>query len=69
MKYNIVRGFIKKLLREGLINKTKFEYQVRDIGGGDVYYKRKVGSKIWDFIEQDEFNAKSNKGNIVKYKK
>ncbi len=64
-----MKGFIKKLLREGLINESKFEYQVRDIGGGDVYYKRKVGSKIWDFIEQDEFNAKSNKGNIVKYKK
>lgn len=63
-----MKGFIKKLLREGLINESKFEYQVRDIGG-DVYYKRKVGSKIWDFIEQDEFNAKSNKGNIVKYKK
>ena len=64
-----MKGFIKKLLREGLINESKFEYQVRDIGGGDVYYKRKVGSKIWDFIEQDEFNAKSNKGNIVKYTK
>jgi len=64
-----MKVLIKSLLREGLLTKSKFEYQVRDIGGTDVYYKRKVGSKIWDFIEQDEFDKKSNKGNIVKSKK
>ena len=64
-----MKGFIKYLLREGLLNESKFEYQVRDIGGSDLYYKRKVGSDIWDFIDKDEFDKKSNKDNIVKSKK
>jgi hypothetical protein len=64
-----MKGFIKYLLREGLLNESKFEYQVRDIGGIDVYYKRKVGGDIWDFIDKDEFDKKSNKDNIVKSKK
>jgi hypothetical protein len=62
---------IKKLLREGLLNETvnKFEYQVRDIGGSDVYYKKKKGSDIWSFIDKTEFEKDSNKDNIVKHKK
>lgn len=60
---------IKTLLREGLLSESKFEYQVRDIGGSDVYYKRKVNSDIWDFIDKDEFDKNSNKDNIVKSKK
>ncbi len=64
-----MKGFIKTLLREGLLSESKFEYQVRDIGGADVYYKRKVGTKIWDFIDKEEFDKKSNKDNIVKNKK
>lgn len=64
-----MKGFIKSLLREGLLNESKFEYQVRDIGGADVCYKRKIGSDIWDFIDKDEFDKKSNKDNIVKNKK
>jgi hypothetical protein len=64
-----MKEFIKKLLREGLLTKSKFEYQVRDIGGADVYYRRTIGGKIWDFIDKEEFDKKSNKGNIVKYKK
>ena len=64
-----MKSLIKILLREGLLTESKFEYQVRDIGGGDVYYKRKVGDDIWDFIDKDEFDKKSNKDNIVKSKK
>ena len=64
-----MKGLIKSLLREGLLTESKFEYQVRDIGGADVYYRRKIGGKIWDFIEQEEFDKKSNKDNIVKSKK
>lgn len=64
-----MKEFIKILLREGLINESKFEYQVRDIGGSDVYYKRKVGGDIWEFIDKDEFDNKSNKDNKVKYEK
>lgn len=63
-----MKVLIKSLLREGLLSESKFEYQVRDIGGSDVYYKRKTGSDIWDFIDKDEFDKKSNKDNIVKNK-
>ena len=51
------------------VKTNKFQYQVRDIGGSDVYYKKKVGDKFWKFIEKDEFDKKSNKDNLVKYKK
>jgi hypothetical protein len=64
-----MKSLIKTLLREGLLTESKFEYQVRDIGGADVYYKRKVGGDIWDFIDKEEFDKKSNKDNIVKSKK
>ena len=67
-----MKSYIKHILRESLLTeakKTTYEYQVRDIGGGDVYYKRKKGEKNWDFIEKEEFEKNSNKENIVKYKK
>jgi hypothetical protein len=64
-----MKGLIKSLLREGLLTESKFEYQVRDIGGGDVYYRRKIGGGVWDFIDKEEFDKKSNKDNIVKSKK
>ncbi len=64
-----MKVLIKSLLREGLLTKSKFEYQVRDIGGADVYYNRKVGGDVWNFIDKEEFDKKSNKGNIIKYKK
>jgi hypothetical protein len=60
---------IKKLLREGLLIETKFEYQVRDIDGSNLYYKRKVGDIIWEFTDNDDFDKNSNKNNIIKYKK
>jgi hypothetical protein len=62
---------IKKLLREVLLNETvnKFEYQVRDIGGSDVYYKKKKGGDVWSFIDKTEFEKDSNKDNIIKHKK
>lgn len=64
-----MKKYIKTLLRESLLGESKYEYQVRDIGGSDVYYKRKVGNDVWDFIDKDEFDNKSNKDNIIKYKK
>lgn len=66
-----MKNIIKKLLREGLLSETvnKFEYQVRDIGGSDVYYKKKKGSDVWSFIDKTEFEKDSNKDNIVKKKK
>jgi hypothetical protein len=63
-----MKKYIKTLLREGLLTESKFEYQVRDIGGADVYYKRKSGCDIWDFIDKDEFDKKSNNDNIIKDK-
>ena len=62
---------IKNILREGLISeskKTEYEYQIRDIGGGDVFYKRKKGKEEWNFIDKEEFEKYSNKKNIVKFK-
>ena len=64
-----MKRYIKKLLRENLLVESKYEYQVRDIGGSDVYYKRKVKDDIWKFIDKDEFDEKSNKDNIIKDKK
>ena len=64
-----MKVYIKKLLRENLLVESKYEYQVRDIGGSDVYYKRKIKDDIWEFIDKDEFDKKSNKDNIVKDKK
>lgn len=64
-----MKEYIKKLLRENLLVESKYEYQVRDIGGSDVYYKRKVKDDVWKFINKDEFYEKSNKDNIIKDKK
>jgi len=33
----------------------KYEYQYRDIDAG-VWYKREIGSDMWCFITEDEFN-------------
>ncbi len=63
---------IRTILREKLISESKkmeYEYQIRDIGGADVYYKRKKGEKIWDFTDEEEFEKNGNKKNIVKFKK
>ena len=49
-------------------NKNKYEYQIRNIGG-DVYYKRKEGSKVWEFIDELDFVKNSKKSNIVKWEK
>jgi hypothetical protein len=59
---------IKKLLRENLLIESKFEYQIRDIDGFYLYYKRKSENDMWEFIDKDEFDKKSNKDNIIKYK-
>jgi hypothetical protein len=59
-----MKPLIKELLIKGLIaesKKTEYEYEVRDIGGADVYYKRKKGEKLWDFIEKEEYD-KNKKG-------
>jgi hypothetical protein len=59
-----MKSLIKELLIKGLIaesKKTEYEYEVRDIGGADVYYKRKKGTKLWDFVEKEEYD-KNKKG-------
>ena len=58
-----MKPLIKELLMKALIaesKKTEYEYEVRDIGGADVYYKRKRGEKLWDFMEKEEYE-KNNK--------
>jgi hypothetical protein len=69
-KNTSVKDLIKKRLNH-LLNeakKSEYQYQVRDIGGSDVYYKRKKGEKLWTFTDEKDFTKNSNKENIVKYK-
>ena len=62
-----MKGLIKKILLEEVI-KTEWEYQLRNIGGSDVYYKRKKGDKKWDFTDEKDFEKNSTKSNQVKWK-
>jgi hypothetical protein len=59
-----MKNIIRKILLEE-VKKTEWEYQVRDIGGSDVYYKRKKSEKFWSFIDEKD----SEKGKIVKWNK
>lgn len=63
-----MKNIIRKILLEE-VKKTEWEYQVRYIGGSDVYYKRKKGEKFWSFIDEKEFEKDSEKGKIVKWNK
>lgn len=66
-----MKQFIKNRLNELLTEnkKANYEYQVRDIGGSDVFYKRKKGDKLWSFTDEKDFTKNSNKDNTVKYNK
>jgi len=61
------KPLIKYLLREALISES-FQYQIRDIGGSDVFYKKNKSEKLWTFIDKEEYDENANKNNIVKYK-
>jgi hypothetical protein len=52
----------------GILNEKKeeFEYQIRDIGG-DVFYKRIVGRKKWNFTTELDFYKNTNKKNTIKW--
>jgi hypothetical protein len=65
-----MKRFIKERLNHFLIeSKTvEYEYQLRDIGGSDVYYKRKKGEKLWSFTDDKDFSKNSNKENTIKFK-
>ena len=42
-------------------NKHKmYEFEIRNIGGSDVYYKRKIGDKFWLFSTKEEFELKQD---------
>ncbi len=65
-----MKEFIKHRLIV-LLNESKndeHQYQTRDIGGSDVYYKKKKKDKYWEFIDKEEFDKKANKDNTVKFK-
>ncbi len=66
----VVKEFIKHRLKS-LLNESKnndYQYQKRDIGGVDVYYKKMKNDKYWVFIDEKEFEKKSNDKNTVKFK-
>lgn len=60
-----MKTIIRRIILEE-VKKTEWEYQVRDIGGSDVFYKRKKGEKFWSFIDEKEFEKSSENGKIVK---
>jgi hypothetical protein len=60
-------SLIKQILLEE-VKKTECEYQVREIGGTDIYYKKKKGDKYWSFTDEKDFEKNSKKGKIVKWK-
>jgi hypothetical protein len=62
-----MKHLIKEILLEE-VKKTNWEYQVRNIGGSDIYYKRKKGTKVWDFTDEKDFEKNSTKVNQVKWK-
>lgn len=62
----VLRNKIKILLRENLNKISKFEYQIRDIGG-PVYYKRKNGDNVWSFTDCEDYSKNANDKNIVKW--
>lgn len=65
-----MKDFIKNRLNQYLLEnkKKEYEYQLRDIGGSDVYYKRKKNTKVWDFIDKKDFEKNSTKENTIKFK-
>jgi hypothetical protein len=56
----------------GIITEGKeslqYEFQIRDIGG-PIFYKRKKGDSLWDFISAEEFAENSHKGKIIEWDK
>ena len=62
-----MNNIIKRIILEE-VKKTEWEYQVRDIGGSDIYYKKKKGDKYWDFTDEEDFEKNSKKGKVVKWK-
>jgi hypothetical protein len=50
------------------LSKESYKYQIRDIGGSDVFYKKKKNQKLWTFIDKEEYDENANKNNIIKYK-
>ena len=65
-----MKDFIKNRLKS-LLTESKTEecqYQVRDIGGTDVYYKKRKKDKHWHFIDKKEFDKNANKKNTIKFK-
>lgn len=63
---------MKQFIKERLVyflseGKTiEYQYQIRDIGGSDVYYKRKKGDKLWSFTDETDFDKNSDKKNTIK---
>jgi hypothetical protein len=41
--------------------KEEYEFQIRNIGGADVYYKRKVGDVTWLFSSKEEYENNGKK--------
>tara|TARA_B100000963_G_C22619323_1_gene669058 strand:+ start:719 stop:1096 length:378 start_codon:yes stop_codon:yes gene_type:complete len=70
---NLSESYKKRILHlSGILSEsdvaTKYEYQVRDIGG-DSFYKRVKGEDEWSFTNELDFYKNSNSKNTVKWEK
>jgi len=61
-----IKNRLNVLLTEG--KEEQSQYQMRDIGGVNVYYRKKKKDKHWVFIDEKEFDEKANKENTIKCK-
>jgi hypothetical protein len=63
-----MKDIIKYILKEELI-KNKYLYQIRDVGGEDLFYKKLKNEKHWSFTDAVDFYKNSTKQNRIVYKK
>lgn len=58
-----MKDFIKYRLNILLTesNKDEYQYQMRDIGGSNVYYKKRKKDKKWKFIDEKDFKITCKK--------
>ena len=54
-----IKNRLNVLLTEG--KKEEYQYQMRDIGGSNVYYRNKKKDKHWEIIDEKEFEITCEK--------
>ncbi len=70
---NLSESYKKRIVQlSGVLSEaksiTKYEYQVRDIGG-DVFYKKAIGENVWIFTDELDFCKNANRENTINWDK